>query len=490
MFWSLFDQTGSSWVLQAGKMDRYWLRNEWLSSQIQAVNPLLIMIMIPIFSKLIYPGLNKIFRLTPLRKISIGLFVGAASFAVIALAEHKITGGDIVKYSSKSENENLSPFKLIDGKEDSTGWSSEIAPDPNHPTELVIRLRERKAWEISSVAIDPATMLGYDEILETMDDLSTKYRKANQNEKNELVKKAKAEAKKMVPSKLDSFLGLKTFLFKSQEEKFELEKSTAVAIKPVGKKALEELGEDPRIFDDNYYYPKEIEVFCADFSGKLMPKFFYELGEDEQKKIPDVLQYAKEKGWTHVGTMQFTEDGKIQTQEFTPLQATHVYIQIKSNFGADRVKIDEIKVLTDEAIPEDSKATAEGIWPNVAAIGYKPSIIWQIIAYIILTAGEVMVSITCLEFSYTQAPKKMKSFIMSIWLLSVALGNAFAAAVNAIISIEDGSSKLSGANYFWFFTLMMLITALIFIPLAAKYRVKDHIQEEAPADNQGETPAE
>ena len=82
MFWSLFDQTGSSWVLQAGKMDRYWLRNEWLSSQIQATNPLLIMIMIPIFAKVIYPGLNKVFRLTPLRKISIGLFIGAVLLAI------------------------------------------------------------------------------------------------------------------------------------------------------------------------------------------------------------------------------------------------------------------------------------------------------------------------------------------------------------------------------------------------------------------------
>ena len=43
--------------------------------------------------------------------------------------------------------------------------------------------------------------------------------------------------------------------------------------------------------------------------------------------------------------------------------------------------------------------------------GIKPSVGWQFVAYIILTSGEIMVSITALEFSYTQAPKKMKSFI-------------------------------------------------------------------------------
>ena len=41
--------------------------------------------------------------------------------------------------------------------------------------------------------------------------------------------------------------------------------------------------------------------------------------------------------------------------------------------------------------------------------GFSPSIAWQVLAYAILTASEVFVSITCLEFSYTQAPKTMKS---------------------------------------------------------------------------------
>jgi len=38
VFWALFDQTGSSWVLQAEDLNRNWLGMNWLSSQIQAVN--------------------------------------------------------------------------------------------------------------------------------------------------------------------------------------------------------------------------------------------------------------------------------------------------------------------------------------------------------------------------------------------------------------------------------------------------------------------
>ena len=49
--------------------------------------------------------------------------------------------------------------------------------------------------------------------------------------------------------------------------------------------------------------------------------------------------------------------------------------------------------------------------------GGAPHIAWQFLAYALMTAAEVMVSITGLEFSYTQAPRKMKSFVMGVFLL-------------------------------------------------------------------------
>jgi POT family proton-dependent oligopeptide transporter len=55
---------------------------------------------------------------------------------------------------------------------------------------------------------------------------------------------------------------------------------------------------------------------------------------------------------------------------------------------------------------------------------------WQILAYVVLTAAEVLVSITALEFSYKQAPLKMKSFIMALFLLSTSVGNLMTAGVN------------------------------------------------------------
>ena len=111
--------------------------------------------------------------------------------------------------------------------------------------------------------------------------------------------------------------------------------------------------------------------------------------------------------------------------------------------------------------------------------GQSPNIIWQIIAYAILTAGEIMVSITALEFSYTQAPKTMKSFIMSLNLASVALGNLFAAQVNSLVEYEGVKEYLAGANYFWFFVGTTLIASCVFVVLAKKYRGQEYFQGEA-----------
>jgi proton-dependent oligopeptide transporter, POT family len=113
------------------------------------------------------------------------------------------------------------------------------------------------------------------------------------------------------------------------------------------------------------------------------------------------------------------------------------------------------------------------VFPSVIQMqldqGNRPNIGWQLIAYLILTTAEVMVSITCLEFSYRQAPKTMKSFIMAFYFLSIALGNLFTSAVNFFIQNPDGSSKLEGADYFWFFTTIMIITAVLFLCVNSRF---------------------
>lgn len=93
VYWSLYDQTGSSWVFQAEKMNRTIFGYTLEPSQLQALNPILILVLIPIFTFVIYPLINRVFRLTPLRKIGIGLFLIAPSFWIAMTVQTWIDAG-------------------------------------------------------------------------------------------------------------------------------------------------------------------------------------------------------------------------------------------------------------------------------------------------------------------------------------------------------------------------------------------------------------
>jgi proton-dependent oligopeptide transporter, POT family len=93
IFWSLWQQNFSSWVQQSEHMDRHLFGIDWKPTQIQTVNPIFILIALPLFSYWIYPAIDKIFRLTPLRKIGMGLFVTALAFAIVAWVQVRIDAG-------------------------------------------------------------------------------------------------------------------------------------------------------------------------------------------------------------------------------------------------------------------------------------------------------------------------------------------------------------------------------------------------------------
>ena len=103
--------------------------------------------------------------------------------------------------------------------------------------------------------------------------------------------------------------------------------------------------------------------------------------------------------------------------------------------------------------------------------GATPSIGWQVLAYAILAAAEVLVSITGLEYAYTQASKSMKSTMIAIWLLTTALGNLFTALVNRSISTGGFFAQFKGADYYWFF--IGLLCFFIVVYLFVSPRIKE-----------------
>lgn len=287
IFWALYDQTGGAWIMQAQQMDRNFLGVNWMESQIQAINPLLILIFIPIASYVAFPLLGRVFTLTPIRKIGIGFFLTVAAFSISATAEERIAASQ-------------AQFR---------------------------------------VTVDAAIARGDVDVARTVAAL--------------------------------------------QDERLNAVAAALVAASGVRDGAP---------------------------SG--------------QQPAPDASAMAR----------ALTEGG----------------IVVSASGAIDRA--------------------------------IRPTIAWQLLAYVVITAAEVLVSITCLEFSYTQAPPQMKSFIMSLYLLSVSAGNVIIALVNRFTKDADGNSTLVGADYYWFFTAMMAVAAVLFIVVGLLYRPRDYMQAEQAAE--------
>lgn len=101
--------------------------------------------------------------------------------------------------------------------------------------------------------------------------------------------------------------------------------------------------------------------------------------------------------------------------------------------------------------------------------GTQVNIIWQVLPFFIITFAEVLISITGLEFAYTQAPMVMKSTIMSFWLLTVFFGNMLTALIAKL-------NPFQGGNFFMFFAILMAIVGFIFVWQAYKYKMRDYME--------------
>lgn len=283
MFWSLYDQGGSAWVEQAQQMNLHFMGIIWLESQVQAINPLLILIYIPLFAYVIYPLASKVFRFTPLRKILVGFALTVVSFAIAGHAQ------SLIEREEARFDEIIHPVVL------------------RGDVDVAATCKAMRAEEQNSCAV-------------------------------------------------------------------------------------------------------QLEIALA-------------LPADKNGENPKYAAMAKPIIKAGVAVMK---DGTTQ----------------RAN------------------------------WPTVG---------WQLLAYVVITAAEVLVSITCLEFSYTQAPTQMKSLMMSFYLLSVSLGNLFTAAVNRFTMDASGNSTLVGANYYWFFTKVMIGATVLFIFVVVLYMPREYLQDDPDA---------
>jgi proton-dependent oligopeptide transporter, POT family len=114
-----------------------------------------------------------------------------------------------------------------------------------------------------------------------------------------------------------------------------------------------------------------------------------------------------------------------------------------------------------------------GILNLPVAAGERISILWQVLPYVVLTVGEILVSVTGLEFAYTQAPLTMKSVIQSFWNLTTA-------AANLAVALASALAFFQGTALFFYYAGFAYLAALGLALVARRYKVVEWYQR-APA---------
>ncbi|KAL3998467.1 POT family protein [Acanthocheilonema viteae] len=383
LFWALFDQQGSTWVLQARRMDGRVGPFTILPDQMNTLNPLFVLITVPIFEAWIYPMVQRICKVTPLRKMATGGCFAALAFVMAGILQLK------VNKTMESHPENGKVILQVFG-------------DSSHSYQI-------NGTTLTSGKID---------LLEGFYTVTS-----NSNEES-------------FQLNLSSSMGFGYVLglFRSSRDKssfssfpYSYEKTEN------GGTRLYLLVSDDSILANGSFY-------IVDVHGNIHQKSVIKSGQHLDIR-PALISSPKYMLKIGPGNCLVTD---------CPYNYT-IYAEAGGAYVA--------------YITEDIINVYTVVRSNTV------SILWQLPQFFVITVGEVLFSVTGLEFSYSQAPSDMKSVLQAIWLMTVFLGNV----INTLIFGSDIVTE--PATKFFVYALMTIIVIGIFIGLAIRYNYNNYTED-------------
>lgn len=384
MFWALFDQQGSRWTLQATTMDGNFGLLVIQPDQMQMMNPIMILIMVPIVDSVVYPLIKKCgLNFTPLKRMTVGMLMAGLAFAAAGIVQLQIDN-TLPAFPSSSESQ--------------------------------VRVLNVRATEVTiKIDQDEHTLPPYTGM---PDYLTTK--------------------NGSVSLTVGTSAAQTIFLFKEMRQTVflfpTLETMNDTMSKP-------EEGKNAIRFVNNFQKALNVSWSGGDLGS---------IGKDSVSNYTLVPH----------GNVKFTIKDPVAMKEC-------VYSQVLRFGSAATYIIPSAFSFVDGADCPDTIAKSEEMPPNSIHMA------WQLPQYFLMTAGEVVFSVTGLEFSYSQAPSNMKSVLQAGWLLTVAVGN-----IIVLIIAEAAQLSEKWAEYILFAALLVVV-CIIFSIMAYYYKYEDPAEIEA-----------
>uniref|UniRef100_A0A4W5P4N9 Solute carrier family 15 member 1 n=1 Tax=Hucho hucho TaxID=62062 RepID=A0A4W5P4N9_9TELE len=370
MFWTLFDQKGSRWTLQATTMDGNFGLLILQPDQMQTVNPILILTLVPIMDSVVYPLIKKCgLNFTPLKRMTVGMFLAAMAFVAAALVQIQIDK-TLPTFPSSSQSQlkllNMGSVPLTVTLPNNDPFVIEAAK-VNHLEEVLLGIHITKPDCIgrSLTQTIKSIYIFSDPLLQTEDVMAKPEQGAN---------------------------AISQFCLHYKTHK--------------------------------HRFPKHLLLLISRATFTIT-------------NGANTCEYSREFGF-----------GSSYT------------LLIPSHFAWGPTCSESISGIED-------------IQPNSFHMG------WQIPQYFLITCGEVVFSVTGLEFSYSQAPSNMKAVLQAGWLFTVAIGNFIVLIVAEIAQIEEQWAE------FVLFASLLVAVCVIFSIMAYFYTYMDPAEIEAQFRDKG-----